>query len=678
MGMRPVARRLALRLAAALALVGTLADGSAALALDAAGRDKAVKAIAAAQAGQHHWAAAIAREAEEPLLRIYLDWLRLRDGSTKPSFASYRGFLAAHPDWPATAQLQARAEDAIDDTVPHAARLAFFADRAPRTRQGRIRLVEALRAEGRDKEALALLRRSWVGDDFSKSEEQHVLGLYGDRLSRADHLARLDRLLWDGAAEAARRMFPLVDPDSRALATARIMLRASAPGVDGAVARVPAAHRGDPGLAYERVRWRRSKGLDAEARAILLDPPAELVRADLWWNERSIQARRALAAKDYRSAYRLAAGHGIAEGADLAEAEWLAGWLALRFTGKPAAALGHFKRMAQHVRMPISQARAAYWAGRAAMVLDREDEAKRWLTAASAFPTTYYGQLAAVELGLQLEARPAATMVAAHRPALAGTEPARVARLLCELGEFSRAVPFVTKLANDAAEDAAASAFVLDLARGCGRADVPVRAAKGVTRDGEPDLRASHPVPRIKGLTTEAAGLPDPALRLAIARQESQFDPTAASPAGARGIMQLMPATARAVAGDLGLPYAQSRLTGDPEYNARLGSTYLQRQIARFDGELALALAAYNAGPMRVATWLRDIGDPRRGDAYGLIDWIELIPFAETRNYVQRVLEGQIVYDIVLREQAASRISAVPRGGRRDARGEGAPAERRS
>ncbi len=676
--MRVAGRRLAAWFLAPAVSIGLLAAAGSARAADAAGREQAVKALDAAQAGQHDWAAAIARGVDAPMLRPYLDWLRLRDGATQASFESYSRFLSAHPDWPSLAPLRTRAEAAIDDSVSSGTRLAFFAAAPPRTGTGRVRLLEALEAAGRRKEAVLEARRSWVEDDYTKSDEDYVLGLYGSHLGSADHARRLDRLLWDGRIDAARRLLPMVEADRRAVAAARIALQTSAPGVDQALAKVPAARRGDPGLAYDRVHWRRLKGMDAEARAILLDPPAELVRPDLWWDERSIQARRALAAKDYRTAYRLAARHGVSEGPDLAEAEWLAGWLALRFERNPAAALGHFKRMSQYVRMPISQARAGYWAGRAALALGRKDEAKRWLAAASAFPTTYYGQLAAVELGLTLRAGPPSATVAARRPALAGSEPARVAAWLCDLGEYSRAVPFVTKLANDAAEDEAASAFVIELAEGCGRADIAVRAAKGVTRDREPDLRASHPVPRVAGLTQEMAGLPDPAIRLAIARQESQFDPTAASPAGARGIMQLMPATARAVAGQLGLPYAQGRLTSDPSYNARLGSTYLQRQIERFDSELALALAAYNAGPARVAGWLRDIGDPRQGDAHALIDWIELIPFTETRNYVQRVLESRTVYEIVLRAQGASRIAAGPADGRRDARDDGGRAERES
>ncbi|HMR29951.1 MAG TPA: lytic transglycosylase domain-containing protein [Geminicoccaceae bacterium] len=661
--------------AAAMVAIGA---ASPVAALDAASRDKATKALAAAQAGQFDWADAILRGAQEPLLRTYIDWLRLRDRRSEASFDSYAGFLSRHPGWPAEAELQSRAEDAIDATVSGSQRFDFFADRAPRTRHGRIALAEALLAQGRDRDAAALLRQSWTDDSFPRAEEQDFLGRFGKYLTRADHMTRLDRLLWDGEAEAARRMFALVDADRQAVATARIQLRSSAPGVDQALAAVPRSLRNDPGLAYERVRWRRLKGRDAEANAILLDPPAELGRPDKWWDERSIQVRRAMAARDYGTAYRLAARHGVSDGADLVEAEWLAGWLALRFTANPSAALGHFKRMAQYVKMPISQARAGYWAGRAAGELGRHDEAERWLTAAAAFSTTYYGQLAAGELGLQLRGREAATTVAGERSGLVGSEPARMAALLCSLGEYARAVPFVGRLASDAGENPADAAFVVGLGKSCGRADIAVRAAKGVTRNSEPDLRASHPVPRVKGLTAAVAGLPEPALRLAIARQESQFDPTATSPAGARGIMQLMPGTAKGIAQKLDMGYALGRLTSDPDYNARLGSSYLQQQIVRFDGELALALAAYNAGPARVVAWLDQNGDPRRSDAHRLIDWIEMIPFAETRNYVQRVLESRMVYEVVLDGPAVSEIVAAPPPGPRDARDEAERAERES
>lgn len=673
-GGRLVARGL---LVWAAATFGICAAGPSS-ALDAASRDKATKALAAAEARQYDWAKVILSGVREPLLRTYLDWLRLRDRRSESSFEAYAGFLARHPGWPAEADLQSHAEDAIDATVSDSARFDFFAARPPRTRHGRIALAEALLERGRHRDAAALLRQSWVEDSFPRVEEEDFLGRFAGYLTRSDHNARLDRLLWDGEAEAARRMFPLVDQDRRALATARIQLRSGAAGVDQALAAVPRALQNDPGLAFERVRWRRLKGRDAEANAILLDPPAELGRPDKWWDERSIEVRRAMAAKDYGTAYRLAARHGVSDGPDLAEAEWLAGWLALRFNGNPAAALGHFKRMAQYVRMPISQARAGYWAGRAAEALGRRDEAERWLNAAAAFTTTYYGQLAAGELGLQLRGREAATAVAVESPGLARSEPAQVAALLCSLGEYARAVPFVGRLASDAGEDPAAAAFVVGLGKSCGRADIAVRAAKGITRNSEPDLRASHPVPRVKGLTAAVAGLPDPALRLAIARQESQFDPTATSPAGARGIMQLMPGTAKGIAQKLNMSYALGRLTSDPDYNARLGSTYLQQQIARFDGELALALTAYNAGPMRVVAWLDQNGDPRRGDAYGLIDWIEMIPFAETRNYVQRVLESRIVYEVVLDGPGSAAIVAVPPSGPRDARDESEQAQRES
>jgi soluble lytic murein transglycosylase len=660
-------------LAAWLTFAILLAWLPSALALDAAGRDNARKALLGADAGKWDWAAAMARRSGEPLIAAYVRWVRLRDGQGAPSFAAYRDFLAAHPGWPSEGRLQANAETAMPEATPAAERLTFFDGRSPVSREGRLRLAEALLATKRRNEAAAILRRSWVEDDFSRVDENYFLGLYGNELTRADHVARLERLLWDRSVDAARRMLPLVDGDRRALANARIQLQQSAPGVDGAVRAVPASLRGDAGLAFDRLRWRRLKGRDADAREILLNPPARLVRPNLWWGERAILARQAIDAKQFKIAYRLLNGHGLSEGAGFAEAEWLAGWLALRFVDDPATALGHFQRLADGVRTPISRARGTYWAGRAAAALDRAGEARRWYAAASGFPTTYYGQLAAGELGLRLTAQAAASGAAADDGRVARLETARMLRLLCELGEYERAVPFVTKLAGDAQGDAVAVDGVLRLATACGRAHIAVRAAKGVTRDREPDIRASHPVPRVRSLAGRQLHDPDAALRLAVARQESLFDPEAKSRAGALGLMQLMPATARAMAKALGLKHDPGRLTRDPEYNAQLGSAYLQRQIRRFDGEVVLALAAYNAGPARAARWIEQLGDPRRRDAYGLIDWVELIPFAETRNYVQRVLESRAVYELVLAAPDAGAIVAVADNRQREALNEQPP-----
>ncbi|HET6468223.1 MAG TPA: hypothetical protein VFG43_07585, partial [Geminicoccaceae bacterium] len=281
-----------------------------AAALQPAERELIKRALGGTRDGSWQWAMKLVQGVKEPALATYISWLRLRDASERRPFAEYRRFLEQNPHWPGLQQLQARAEEAIDESVPHAERLAFFKDRAPRTRQGRVRLAEALMSVRRTDEASLLLERTWIDDDFSVSEENYFLGRYGQHLTRRDHLARLDRLLWEGKAASARRMFPLVDKGHQALANARLRLQAAEGGVDGAVNAVPASLRNDPGLVFDRLKWRRLKGRDEEARALLLDPPAELRRPDLWWNERAIQVRRAIDAREYATAYRLARRHG--------------------------------------------------------------------------------------------------------------------------------------------------------------------------------------------------------------------------------------------------------------------------------------------------------------------------------------------------------------------------------
>jgi soluble lytic murein transglycosylase len=645
-----------------------------ALAVEPAERQLIKRALGGTQDGSWQWAAKLVQGVREPALVTYIKWVRLRDSDERLPFTEYRAFLEKHPDWPGLAQLQARAEEAIDESVPYAARLAFFEGRQPRTRQGRVRLAEALVSVRRNAEANALLQKSWIEDDYSVSEENYFLGLYGQHLRRQDHLARLDRLLWDGKAAAARRMFPLVDKGHQALATARLRFQAAEGGVDGALAAVPAELRNDPGLAFDRLRWRRLKGRDQEARAILLDPPAQLGRPEAWWSERAIQLRRALEAREYGVAYRLAQRHGLKDGASFAEAEWLAGWLALRFSKNPEAALRHFERMAERVKTPISRGRAAYWAGRAGAALGRKDTARKWYREASANPTTFYGQLAAANLGLDLKADASSlpNPTADQRRRFRSRDTVRLALLLCEIGEYERAGTFLNKLASDSTS-LIETELVYELGLACRRPELLLRAARAAAREGDIDIRATHPVPSVRSFLERIKGRPEPALLLAVARQESLFDQRAKSSAGALGLMQLMPSTAKAMAKDLGVGFAEQKLLSDPEFNVRLGGHYLGRQIARFDGEEVLAIAAYNAGPSRVAQWLQQLGDPRGKGIEQLVDWIELIPFAETRNYVQRVIENRAVYRLVLKNGNTRTIRAVGRGELREAHDDRAP-----
>lgn len=656
----------------AVPLFGAAPPGRAAETVDAA----AVRAAVAA-AGRHDWsgAEAAAARAGSPELSTWVLWRRLRDG-TVAELGLYRTFLEQRRHWPETARIQVRAEELLDGSQPPETVRALLAGSEPRSRTGRLRLAEALLATGRSEEGRALLRRSWVADDHPIADERWILDRFAALLRRDDHRERLDRLLWDGSASAARRMLPLVEPGQRAIAEARLALQAGGKVADRAIRRLPAEIAADPGVLYDRIRLERRRGRHAVARSLLLGLAREPARPDAWWAERSHYVRAALDAGEPRTAYRLAAGNRLPDGPARAEAEWLAGWIALRSLSRPADALGHFERMFDRVATPLSRSRAAYWAGRAAAATGRADLARSWHERASRWPTTFYGQLAALEIGLRvpLGAGPTATDAAARR-AFAKLELVRLAETFCRAGVASEAGPPIRRLAEDAAAEPARLALVLELAAGCGRLDLATALARGPVREGAADPLLAFPIPRLDGFVRPLAEPTEPALLLAVARQESQFDPTAVSPAGARGLMQLMPATARAVARELAVGYDPAALLAEPAYNLRLGARYLARQVERF-GEPALALAAYNAGPARVEAWLAEHGDPRGRDRHALVDWLERIPFRETRNYVQRVLEGAEVYRRLLAERAPSALplaSSVSSAAldRADARGGG-------
>ncbi|MDF1586273.1 lytic transglycosylase domain-containing protein [Marinimicrococcus flavescens] len=619
-----------------------------------AGADPVAGLLRAVEAGDWATAAAHSQRSGGDELASWVTWRRLRSGERLP-FEAYRDFLAQHPDWPALGSLRTAAEGSIDASVPHSERLAFFADTPPRTRQGRLRHAESLLAAGREGEAAAAVRLSWVEDDYGVDEEQYALRLFGRLLRPQDHAARLERLLWDGRHDQAERMFPRVDAGRQAVARARIRLQQRLPGVDGAVRAVPAALQDDPGLAFDRLRWRRLGGHMEGARELLLATKGAPVRPASWWYERAYQTREALDARDYRLAYRLASGHGQESGVAFAEAEWLAGWLALRFLDRPETALKHFWTLYDGVSTPISRSRAAYWAGRARAAMGRPGDARIWYERAARHGTTFYGQQAAVELGQAPDVRLASAPVpAARRDAFAKLPLVRLTTRLCVTGITGDAALFLRKLAADAGQDTVALELVADLAAACGRPELVVSIGKAASREGALDPAAAFPVPELPPL--DEAGLPETALILAVARQESQFDSQAVSRAGARGLMQLMPGTAKLTAAALGMPYDAAGLTGDPHYNVRLGGAYLASQLARFKGSVPLALAAYNAGPNRVDQWIASFGDPRRLDRHDLIDWLESIPYRETRNYVQRVIESSEVYRVLLRSGDMRRV----------------------
>ncbi|WP_323795882.1 lytic transglycosylase domain-containing protein [Nisaea sp.] len=596
------------------------------------------RAFALASKGKWRAVAEIPREPARPELETALTWLRLRDPESSASFEEIASFLKAHPGWPDRWKMISRAEYLMPDDLPVTAQKSWFTEITPQTAAGRLKYLKTLEDDADRADLTKKARAYWHETPFGVSDHRAFLKRYRSLLSADDHWIRLDRMLWRGFTSSARRVLPLVAKGQRNLALARIQLRTQSPGVDGAINRVPDNLQSDPGLQYERLRWRHRKGRKDDALELLWSVPSEQKFPALWWRERSRQIRYALDDNREEDAYLLSAAHIQHSGLSFAEAEWHAGWIALRFAAKPAEALQAFEKLYKGVSTSISLARAGYWAGRAAETAGQKTQARNWYRRAAENPATFYGQLAQARLStegfrLPREPQPAPE----ERTAFRQTTLAQVAAALGRIGQDDLARDFVTHLSR-LADSGTQAVLVAQLARELGYLDITVKAARTAARKGIVLTQTGYPT----RYATEHGPL-EPALMLAIIRQESGFDTKAQSRAGARGLMQLMPATARQVSKTVKQRYSAKRLTTDPYFNIRLGSAYLSGLIDRFGGNYILAIAAYNAGPGNVNKWMRERGDPRSAEV-DVIDWIERIPFGETRNYVQRVLEGLVVY----------------------------------
>ena len=577
--------------------------------------------------------------AQHPLPQKILTWLEMTKPGGGYGFSEIIDFATQNPDWPLPNTIRNRAEEAITKTTPSDTILTWFGNRPPRTTDGKIAFGRALIAAGRPDEGNIHLHDAWVYGRFNRRNEAHFMRQFRALFTKANHWERLDNLLWNGRHREARRMLRRVSTAHRALANARIRLRRRRGGVDGAISRVPTWLRRDPGFLYERMRWRRRKGRDQEALDILKSPPGNLIRPELWSKERLIIARRLLADGKFTDAYQAIRNHRLdhRHKSEFAEAEWLAGWIALRFLNQATDAKKRFEDLFNAVSYPVSKARAAYWAGRATKTLGDVAQANNWFQISAGHPTTYHGQLATQELGKQILPSPEpVTATGAERIQFEGHELAHAVHLLHQLGQRKHIRTFLlrlSKLGNSSGQRVMAG----ELASSIGRLDLAVWIARHAQLEGATLLNMGYPLFQMPD------GNPERALSLAVARQESNFYPQAISRSGARGIMQLMPRTARLVARSNGIRYSRTRLTSDPVYNVNLGRRYLQKMLKKFSGSYILAVASYNAGPNAVSRWLRKNGDPRNG-IDDPIDWIELIPFQETRSYVQRVFGNLQVF----------------------------------
>ncbi|MBM3513293.1 MAG: lytic transglycosylase domain-containing protein [Alphaproteobacteria bacterium] len=602
-------------------------------------RDTLVQALNAAERGRRDNALDLAGRLGNPSLSALVDWVAMRSSGPKIGFLSRIDFLRNHPDWPSEGELIREAEDAAVSSDDSTAIVAWFKEFPPATTSGRFAEAKALLALGRKEEAVSAAQQTWIKGRFEAREERDFLRLFDKDLTADDHRARLQELLYAERRQDADRFLRRVDADSAAIAKVRIALIGGAGNVERMLAQLPERLRSDPGLVYDRIKWRRKRGREDSARELLPKIPDTYPRPDLWWKERDLLARDSLEKKRHQEAYDIVKNQRAEDPASIADAEWLAGWIALRFLKQPEAAMAHFNKVYDVVQIAANSARAAFWMGRAAADNNRPDVAAEWYRRAALHPATFYGQLAIGRLtGDTVPTLPMDPIpTAAERAAFEAKDLAKVVRAISELPGTPYLRPFLLALAasSDFATDRVMAA---ELADGLGRPDLSVWISRQAARDRIIVLDHGYPIPPFAFPNT-----PERALVLGVIRQESNFDTTAESGAGAVGLMQLMPATARAVGNQIGLRYSKENLSRDPSYNIRLGTTYLRSLINDFNGSYLMAVAGYNAGPGRSVRWARTFGDPRDPNT-DVVDWVEQIPFNETRGYVQRVFENLMVY----------------------------------
>jgi len=600
--------------------------------------------IAAAMA--EDWATARRSEAQlnDPAGKDAVAWVRLRQRGG--AFPEYIAFMDRNPDWPGLRLMARRGEALIPQDARGTDVLAYFREREPQTGEGSLILARVERARGNTQRADALIVRAWR--NFTLGEETEAKFLAGYRQLLAEHhTARIDNLLWQGQIAAARRMLPLVNANWRASSEARIALRGSERGVDAKIEAVPAGFANGAGLAYERFLWRLRKGRTASAVEIMLERSTSvgaLGRPESWANQRRMLARNLMRANKNAEAYQLAASHQLKLGTNYADLEWLAGYLSLRKLDQPARALRHFQNFRAAVNSPISLGRAGYWEGRAYEAMGQTANAEQAYRQGALYQTSFYGQLAAERAGVPTD--PALlggeTFPDWRQGAFMSSSALRAALFFQEAGELALAQRFMVNLSETLTwtERGQLTELALDL----NEPYIALGIAKHAVTDGPILHKAYHPISDIGRVRLPI----DPALALAITRRESEFNPGVISPAGARGLMQLMPRTGAAMAQDIGISgFSTKQLIDDPSLNVRLGSEYLSQQIEDFGDNVVLVASAYNAGPSRARAWVGQFGDPR-GGRIDVVDWIEHVPFRETRNYIMRVTESMLVYEMML------------------------------
>jgi peptidoglycan lytic transglycosylase len=599
--------------------------------------------------GKNGEASSVGAGMHDPAAKTLVEWAVLRAEETTAGFARYLSFISAHPGWPNVGMFRRRAEAALfqEGRSPTTV-VAFFANAEPQTPRGRFALARALLAQGDRASAQHYVRQAWRYDAFSDELETQALDMFHDFITRADHVARMDDRFsfhdTEGGMRAARRLGGV----EMVIAKARAAVIAKAANAGQLLDAVPEEGRSDPGYVFSRIQWLRRNDRIPEAAGLMLAAPTDptvLHNLDEWWIERRLICRTLIDLGDPQTAYRIARDAAPPSRENYrGEQQFTAGWIALRFLNNPDLAMPHFARIAHGITNPITLARSEYWQGRAAEAAHRIAEARAHYEASARYPTAYYGQISRGRLGFsEIALRRLPEPTTAQRAALANLDILRAAEMLYAAGAHHLVLPFVSDLA-DRMPDAHALEALARIADRHQDARALLLLGKGGVAQGFALDAYAFPivgVPHYGAIGPEV----DRSVIFSIVRQESAFDQNDLSTAQAMGLMQVTPEAGRHVAARFGVRYDQKKLRHDAVYNMQIGAAELAELLQIYRSSYILTFAAYNAGQGRVKEWLERYGDPR-DPAVDPLDWVERIPFSETRNYVQRVMENLQVYRI--------------------------------
>ncbi len=596
--------------------------------------------LAAARAGNVSQAEAIASQLADPAARKLILWAEIDAAGSSVPLATLQSARVELAGWPRAAKREAVFERALESGgASPSTVLAAFPNGTPDTAEGAMALAAALENQNRTAEAQTLIRTFWREESFEADVQGRMYNRYRSWLTADDNVHRLDALLYGSQGPAARAMMTTVDADHVAAANARIAFRGDSASAPAMFEALSPAMQAEAGVIFERAGYLQKRGLDSMAVQLVrgIAPPPTPDAAAAAWTPRRRLLNAALKAKDGRAAYDVVASHGLQSGSDYTEAEAFLGWLAINKLNDPALADTHFQNVERAGATPVTLSRAYYWRGRAAEARGDRLTAQGFYGRGGEYTTAFYGQLSAEKAGLTQLRLPADPYPSQEdRSRFEARETVRAARILAEAGERDLFRVFVLSIDDDL-PTGGEFALLSDLARAGGDQDLGMRVARASGMKGYPLPERGWPLRSVPS----GEGRAEPAFSLAIARQESNFDPNARS-AFARGLMQLRPSTGAAVARKLGVPFSTDRLD-DGEYNLNLGSAFLGNLVDNFSGSYVMAAAGYNAGPGRPIQWVQDCADPRQGSV-DPADFIECIPFSETRNYVMRVMENVAVY----------------------------------